>query len=879
MTTRCFYMLLLAALLFIPSVHAAIIPLSEDWHLHSSAGLAADGGTLSQPGVDLSQWYALDEPCTVLSALVKAGVYADPYYGENMKGIPGYQDGMWLRHLEESPFRVSWWYRSEFELDAKGEDRHFTLHLDGINYQANIWLNGKKIAGEDTVVGMFRRFEFAVTEALLFGGKNALAVEIIPPGLLPEDHRKTKQLEATTGWDDHNPQPPDMNMGIWQAVYLREQGPVSMRHPYMESELSQPGLEEARLCASAWLRNNSHESQTCVFSAVVEGREISREVTLEAGEEREVLLRAEDFPQLVISSPRIWWPHPVGAQELYEVCCSVTVEGKESDGDSFHFGIRDISSHVNEDDWRGYTVNGRNILIRGGAWMTTDMLMNLDTSRYEALVRHAREANLNMLRSEGFSIRETKEFYDICDRYGVMVTQQLFGRNLPDEELAIACVEDTLLRIRNHPSLAHFLGHDETFPTDTLDAAYQHLLEKHRIKRGYQPHSGTFNIRTRSKTGGTRTGTRELWTYAGPSHYYFVKERPYDSAWGFAQSGGIGGILAARDSLRQMMPQSALWPLENNACWSFHTVTQGMEYFDAVVKALEKGYGPAENFEDFCRKLYAMNYNSARGMFEAYGRFKYDSLGITTWKYNAAWPAALTWQYVDWYTRPTAAYFGAKKACTPVHALLDPHEGAFHVVNSLYEAQQDLSLETSIIDLEGNTLSEENFALSVDADGVALAGKLQVPAEITNPYFVKLRLQDKEEGLLSENSYWLSTTPDIPGTSRHVDDMFYTSPESRADFTALSALPETEVDTVLSVVPGGYEIVIHNDSPHIAFQVELALLPFDGDFELAPVYWSDNFITLFPGESRKLQAQLSTEETPPVRLRVQGFNVKLRLDK
>lgn len=879
MTARRFCALLLAPLLFVLPVYGGDISLSAGWHLHSSAGIEADGAVLSQPGVELSQWYALEQPCTVLSALVTAGVYADPYYGENMKSIPGYQDGMWLRHLEESPFRVPWWYRCEFDLGATKEDRFFTLHLDGINYKANIWLNGKKIAGQDQVVGMFRRFEFAVTEDLRFGEKNTLAVEIIPPGLLPEDHRKTKQLEATTGWDDHNPQPPDMNMGIWQPVYLREQGAVSMRHPYMESELSLPGLEEARLCASAWLRNNSDKARSCIFTAGVEDRQAAREITLEAGEEREVLLRAEDFPELVLATPRVWWPHPVGTQELYEAQYAVTVEGVESDSASFHFGIRNIDSYVNEEDWRGYTVNGRNILIRGGAWMTTDMLMNLDTPRYEALVRHAREANLNMLRSEGFSIRETQEFYDSCDRQGIMVTQQLFGRNLPDEELAIACVEDTLLRIRNHPSLAHFLGHDETFPTNTLDAAYLHLLEKHRIKRSYQPHSGTFNIATRSKTGGTRTGTRELWTYTGPSHYYFVKERRFDSAWGFAQSGGIGGILAARDSLRQMMPHDTLWPLENNECWSFHTVTQGWEYFDAVVKALEKGYGPAEGFDDFCRKLYAMNYNSARGMFEAYARFKYDALGITTWKYNAAWPATVTWQYVDWYTRPTAAYFGAKKACTPVHALLDPHEGNFHVVNSFYEARQDLTLETSIIDLNGKTLSEDRMRLTVEADGVTQAGELQVPEKITNPYFVKLQLQDKEGQILSHNSYWLSTTPDVPGTSRHENDMFYTKPRSIADFTALTALPETEVDTEMRTVPGGYEVTIHNKSPHIAFQTELALLSFESDFELAPVYWSDNFVTLFPGESRTVHAQLSTEDTPPLRLRVQGFNVKLRMDK
>ena len=183
--------------------------------------------------------------------------------------------------------------------------------------------------------------------------------------------------------------------------------------------------------------------------------------------------------------------------------------------------------------------------------MTSDMMLNLTDRRYTALVRYAREANLNMLRSEGFSIRETENFYDRCDELGVMVTQQIFGRNIPDEALAVSCIEDMMLRIRNHPSLAHFLGHDETFPTPTLNKAYLEMIDRLRLHRTYQPHSGAFSVSERKQTGGTRTGTLELWTYAVPSHYYLRKN---DGAWGFAQSGGIGGITVVRDSLRQMMP-------------------------------------------------------------------------------------------------------------------------------------------------------------------------------------------------------------------------------------------------------------------------------------------------------------------------------------
>lgn len=847
----------------------------RDWRLCSSADITMTGEELSRPGVEVSAWYPTAVPKTVLAALVDRGVYPDPYYGLNMKSIPGYQDGAWLVQREDSPFRNPWWYRVEFTLPEEPEEEgkwYYTLHFDGINYAANIWLNGTLIAGRDQVIGMFRRFEFPITDLLVRGGKiNALAVEIIPPGLLEGDVPHTKQVQATTGWDDHNPQPPDMNMGIWQPVYLHREGPVGIRNPYVESDLDLPGLEQARLTVSAWMHNNTDKPVTCTLSGTIEERTFSQPVALAPNETREVFFKPEDFASLVIDAPRVWWPHPTGKQELYQLELKADVNDVLSNQVQTSFGIRDITTYINEDDWRGYQVNGRNILIRGGAWMTSDMLLNLDIPRYEALVRYAHEANLNMLRSEGFSIRETDAFYDLCDRYGVMVTQQIFGRSIPDEQLAIACLEDTLLRIRNHPSLAHFLGHDETFPTDTLDQAYRDLLAKHRIRRSYQPHSGTFTIATRAKTGGTRTGTRELWTYAGPSHYYRIKERKFDSAWGFAQSGGIGGILAARDSIRQMMPENMVWPLEGNETWSFHTVLQGSTYFDAVFQALERGYGKAVDFDDFCDKLYAMNYNSARGMFEAYARHKYDALGITTWKYDAAWPAALTWQYVDWYKRPTAAYYGAKKACTPLHALYACDDNGVYVVNSYYESRPGLSLCQSVYSLDGRKQDENVFPVSVEADGRTRVATFEPPESAGDPYFLRLELRDAGGAPLSINTYWLSRTPDIPGRSGETrEGIFYTKPKSVADFTALSALPETTVDATSAWQDGVFTLEMRNLSEQIAFQVEMALLDPATGLEQAPLYWSDNFITLFPGESRSIIVKEAKDSS---RLRVRGFNV------
>ncbi|MBN2308683.1 MAG: hypothetical protein JXR94_06905 [Candidatus Hydrogenedentes bacterium] len=863
------------ALLVAPGTAGAQDVVALDrWQMQSSAVIDAQGEGLSAPGFRAADWHAVTVPTTVLAALVEGGVYPDPYYGENLRSIPGYQEGRWLRMPDGSPFGVPWWFRTEFPLPEGFAGKHVTLCLDGINYRADVWMNGRKVASRDEVVGMFRRFEFDVTAAARVGEMNALAIEVVPPGQLPEKDYRSKQVEATTGWDDHNPQPPDMNLGIWQPVSIRATGPVRIRHPYVATDLDVPSLRTARLTVSAVLENLSDSPQTAGLSGAIDGRVVAQSVDLGAGETRLITFAPGDFGALIVEEPRVWWPHPVGPQELYDLNLTCTVDSGVSDTADVEFGIRNITSSINDEGWRTFTVNGKRILIRGGAWMTSDMLLRLTPRRYDALVRYAREANLNMLRSEGFSIRETDTFYSLCDRYGVMVTQQIFGRSIPDEDLAIACTEDTILRIRNHPSLVHFLGHDETFPTERLDAAYRDLLARYAPDRTYQPHSGAFDVVDRFRTGGTRTGTRELWTYANPKHYY---ERKEDGAWGFAQSGGIGGIVAPFESVRRMIPEHQRWPLWTDAL-SFHTVIQGGPFFDVVVQMLDARYGEAGDLETFCRKAQAMNYESARGMFEAYGRNKYSATGITTWKYNAAWPAFMTWQYVDWYLIANGAYYGAKKACRAVHVQYSYDDDSVWVVNGLYEPFEG-AVTARVFNLDMAEKGTRTAAVAVEADGKAGVFTMEWPQGLTKSYFLVLSLDDAGGHRVDDSFYWLSTVPDTRGTVKDSWRDFAVHPESIADHTALNGLPPAAVDSAAAFETRGDEtiarVTLRNPSSHVAFFIRLAVHQGpDGD-EAAPAFWDDNFVSLLPGEERTVRGVVYTRDlggAEPV-LRVSGWNL------
>jgi len=544
------------------------------------------------------------------------------------------------------------------------------------------------------------------------------------------------------------------------------------------------------------------------------------------------------------------------------------------------FGIREVNTYINAEGWRGYQVNGKNILVRGGAWMTSDMLLRLTQKRYDALVRYAREANLNTLRSEGFSIRETEEFYNACDENGIMVVQQIFGRSIPDEQLAIDTIEDMLLRIRNHPSLVHFLGHDETFPTDNLDKNYRELIAKYTPERTYQPHSGAFQIENRFKTGGTRTGTLELWTYATPSHYYTHKE---DGAWGFAQSGGVGGIIAPYESMRKMMPESALWPIRNET-FSFHTVLQGLEYFDLGLTSLDKRYGKPSGIQEFCFKGQVMNYESARGMYEAYARNKYDALGITTWKYDAAWPAAITWQYIDWYLQAGGAYYGAKKACEPLHVQYSYDDHSVYVLNGFYEKKTGLHVSAKVFNFDLTEKYTRTTTIDVGPDAKTEAFTIDWPAELSKSHFLSLKLHDDAGNLISDNFYWLSTVPDVQGSKKVFVKpgdwgILQAEPKSFADFKALNELVEVKLASNSSVEIMDDEYIaiveIKNPGPHLAFMIHLAITRGDDGGEVCPTFWQDNYFSLLPGEEKTVQARFAAEDLGDQRavVKIDGWNI------
>ncbi len=453
------------------------ISLSEDWRIQSSCKVEASGQEISRPGFHTDGWHKASVPTTVVAALVADGTYPDPYFGLNLKSLPGmdYSAASFFADQSmpmDSPFRCSWWFRTEFHVPSQSGKRDTWLHFDGINYRANVWLNGEKIANAQDVAGMMRLFKFNVTKYLAEGKRSALAVEVVAPD----------KNDLAMTWVDWNPTPPDKDMGLWKGVYLTAVGDVSLLHPFVASKLD-PDYKTAALTITAELHNAAAHPITSVVHAQIEGISISQKIELAASESKTVTFTPEQYRELRFAHPRLWWPYQMGTPEMYNAKLQVEIDGRLSDSATVQFGIREVTSQLTEKGHRLFKINGRNLFIRGAAW-APDMLLRWSPERAAAAMDYVRGMNLNAIRLEGRMERD--EFFDMADRLGVLIMPgwtccdfwEKWSEWTPDtEKIAAASLSDQLLRLRNHPSVFVWLYGSDNPPPANIETLYLQVLK------------------------------------------------------------------------------------------------------------------------------------------------------------------------------------------------------------------------------------------------------------------------------------------------------------------------------------------------------------------------------------------------------------------
>lgn len=839
------------------------IALDRDWFMQASDKVNATGETIAGPNVDLTGWWRTEVPSTVLASLYRNGEIKDPFFGKN------------LELIDKDRFARAWWYRKEFSLPALKSLPHVRLFFNGINYRANIWLNGRKIGNKDEIFGSFRIFEFNISD-IVRPGKNFLAVEVFPPQL----------GDFTIGFVDWNPEPPDRNMGVWRPVILRLTGPVSIDNPFVQADVNVETLDEASLTITAELTNHIEEVMEGTLQAELEDIILTQRVRLKAGEKRTVKFDAEEFDKLRLRHPRLWWPHPWGEQNLYELKLKFLQKATVSDERKVIFGIREVADYLTAEGHRGFKVNGRPILIRGGGWVD-DIFLADDDRKLEAKLGYVKHMNLNAIRLEGFWGSSSK-LYDLCDRLGILIMagwscqwewdsyvgkrcDEYGGIQTPEEmELIVRSFRDQVVLWRNHPSVFVWLVGSDKLPRPELERKYHDILATYDPSR---PVLGAAKGLTSEASGPTRVKMNGPYDYVPP--VYWFEDKKYGGAFGFNTETGPGPQPPPLESLKRMIPENHLWPIDD--VWNYHCARGMFKTLGRYIEALERRYGKPRDVHDFVRKAQVANYEAMRAMFEAFVAHKPRSTGIIQWMLNAAWPK-LYWQLYDYYLMPNGAFYGAKKACQPLHLLYHYREKSVYAANDYLEPRRHLRASVRLLNFRSQDIFKEERSFDIEANSSVRVLELPSLPSGEPVCFLDLRLKDGDGKVVSQNFYWLPARGDV--LDYQATTWFVTPIKEFADMRALDNLPVVKLDAECNFESNVSErkvlVKLINPAETIAFFVEMRLQKKKSRSAVLPVYWDDNYITLLPGETRTVGARFFLEdlagEEPEVV--VSGWNVE-----
>ena len=860
------------------------LALHEGWTLQTSAKVEAKGEVISTAQFSPTGWHQVTVPSTVVAALIKDKTLPDPFFGTNLRSYPGvtYPIGANFSNIPmapESPYAVSWWYRKQFTIPASYKGKTIWLKFNGINYRADIWLNGKQIAKSDDVAGAWRTYEFNITNMAKAGAENTLAVQAFSP----TDH------DLAITFVDWNPAPPDKNMGLWREVYLTTSGPVALRYPTVVSKLNLPTNDSAQLTVTAQVKNGTDQAVKGVLKGQIESVTFEQDVELGPNQAKDVTFTADKFTQLTFANPRLWWPTQMGKPNLYPLAMQFEVSGAVSDQSKSHFGIREITSDFNSVGGRAFHINGKNILIRGGGY-TPDMMLRENSQRMHDEFRYVEDMGLNTVRLEGKL--ETQEFFDTADRDGVLVMAgwcccdfwERWPRWKPqDFEIAKQSLRDQLYRLRSHPSIVMWLNGSDNAPPPDVEQMY---LDIEKELFWPNPVVSSATGKKTSVTGESGVKMSGPYEYVAPS--YWQVDTPEGQpgrklcnpggcggAYGFNTETSMGPAVPSVESIKAMVGKDHMWPIDD--VWNFHAGGGEFKTIGVFTDALSNRYGKSDSVEDFAIKSQMQTYEGVRAMYEAYSRNKYQSTGVVQWMLNNAWPSMI-WHLYDYYLRPGGGYFGAKRAMETLHPVYGYDDHSIWLVSSQYEDAKGLKLTTKIYNLDMTEKFTHEDSVDAGADSTAKVFTLPDVSGLSATYFLQLRLEDSTGKLVGSNFYWLSTKPETIDWAKSTWWMTPTS--SYADFSAIAQLPKVKLRVIDRTERKGEEAVTHvtieNPSKSLAFFVRLKVDKGTKGEEILPVVWQDNYISLLPGEKREITASYHASDLGSAKaaVEVSGWNVE-----
>lgn len=839
---------LLFSALFVTNI-AAQQTLSS-WEMQDVAKVPANAETVSSAGFHPTGWYRATVPGTVLTTLINNKVYPEPLYGENMRSIP------------ESLNKTRYWYRATVQVPATYKGRHVWLHFAGINYSAEIWVNGNR-AGE--MRGAFLRGDFDVTKWVKPGASAVVAVLVAPqphPGV-PHEHTVADGVGknggetaidgptflSTIGWD-WLAAVRDRDTGIWLPVTLSDSGPVVIKDPFVVSDLA-ASHESADLKVTASLENKTDADVTGTLTGTIDGQgksiRFSKQVTVKANSSSDVSFDKEAAAVLHVQEPKLWWPNGYGPQNLSHLTLKFVTKSGESDAKTVQFGIRKIEYQVADSENLTLSVNGVRVMARGGNWGLDEAMKRIPRERLDAQFHMHALANLNIIRN-WVGQSTSPDFYDLADKYGILLWDEFFqpnpsdGPNVTDIPTYLANVKDKVLRYRNHPAIAVWCARNEGYPPKELDDMLKGMMGQIDPSRLYQSNSAD----------GRGVSSHGPYYWREPRYFYKITES-------FKTETGSMSV-PTMESIQGMLPQKD-WETIDDA-WAQHDMAKGAQRGDTYPTTLAKRYGHIRNLADFVRKAQLANYEAFRAMYEGRNAEMFKTTtGVITWMSHPAQPS-FVWQLYHYDLEPNASLYAAKKAAETVHVQLNESNGSIQVVNNKGDAFKGLKVRATIYDSNSKRASEKTYSVEqVPASTTQTIAPLEVGKEITPLYFVKLDLLDRADKVVSTNFYWQNVSQD--------------------DFTAMDTLPTAKLNIAATEQVRGEKTVLTvkllNDTPTIALSAHVQLHRKSGE-RVLPVFYSDNYLSLVPGEERTVTVEFATKDLKGEKplLQVDGFNVDVK---
>ena len=838
-------------------------PLNQNWKAKRAVDVTADGTVITGGEFKMEGWIDAVVPGTILTTLLHNKLIPDPFFGMNNNLIPDV--------YETGRDYYTYWFYTEFEVPDFKDGQEVWLNFRGINYFADIFLNGKRV-NVSTHEGMYLREKYLISPFLNKGKPNRLAVWVAPPDPVGNAYAgqggdgtigRNVTMQCTAGWDWICPIR-DRNTGIWDKVNIEVTGSVDLRNPFVEIRV--PGVripgkkqDPAFVKPSVELKNTSSAIVQGTLTFEIEGQKIPMKVSLNPGEER-----LAGIPEIKIANPRLWWSNGMGDQPMYTMKIEFTSDkGTKMDSELTSFGVRETGHYFDEKiKAQVFTVNGQKVFIKGGNWIASDALLRLTKERYDAEIRFHAGMNMNMIRVWGGGLTERPEFYEACDKYGILVWQDLWisgdcngewpdpakkesqarRKAYPDNHpLFLESVTDQIKMLRNHPSLYLWCGSNETLPpADILKALEEEIFPRYDPGRYFLEYSTSAKLMTNT-IGGVGDGPYGI---REPETIFTERSFPFNP-----ETGSIG--IPNYDGLQKIIPEDEMVPpqrFREGKSWTYHKYLPLNDFPDR--------YGKVKDIQDFCLKAQIVSYEQYRALQEGFNFKMWDwYTGMLVWKNQNPW-TALRGSFYDYYLDYNGGYFGYMHGAAPVHIQFNLNDSVVCVLNQTAENVNSATAIIQLFDMHGKLLSEQKNPVSLNAHEVKLLNKVTLPANTDQVFFLKLLLRDKDK-TIDENLYWLTN--------------------KKHSYEKLNELEKTSpVTSVIRGENGHASVEISNNGKETAFFIRLKVLNSNNELVL-PSFFTENYFTLLPGDGKKVELDFSSvtdkNSLTGLKLVVEGWNV------